>query len=393
MKVTHTALPFTLLAFILASLLAAAAVFAQPACDPGFTDDGDSIAAATDVDDDNDGLIEICNLLGLDSIRNKLDGTAYKGSDPDGSGSMTAPAETSMGCPDTGCTGYELVKDLDFEDDTEDGYKVAWTVASGGTGWSRIGSGSSGLACTFEGNGYKIRNLYLVSSEFGVGFFAEIEEDGKVQNLGLEDVEVTASVIGGVLVGNNQGVVSGCYTTGLLTASAEGSTLGGLVGQNELTVRDCHSTVVIDATAVNAIGTKVKVVGGLMGKNISGATVTRCYAIGSVQGADKGGGLVGENFGTVTSCYATGSVTGNRLGGLVGWLEGSINNSYSTGAVSGASDVGGLVGIGEGSPRINASFWDTTSSGQNMSAGGSGATGKITADMKALTVASTTWGH
>ena len=80
MRQNDTTLPFlfTLLTFILASLLGAAAAFAQPACDPGFADDGDSIAAAMDVDDDNDGLIEICNLNGLNHIRYNFAGTGYK---------------------------------------------------------------------------------------------------------------------------------------------------------------------------------------------------------------------------------------------------------------------------------------------------------------------------
>ena len=96
MRQNDTAMPFlfTLLTFILASLLGAAA-FAQPACDPGFVDDGDSIAAATDVDDDNDGLIEICNLNGLDHVRHNLAGTSYKDS-------ATATGNTT-GCASGGC--------------------------------------------------------------------------------------------------------------------------------------------------------------------------------------------------------------------------------------------------------------------------------------------------
>lgn len=69
------------------------------------------------------------------------------------------------------------------------------------------------------------------------------------------------------------------------------------------------------------------------------------------------------------------------LGGLCGYLDhGEIDNSYSVGRVSGGSIFGGLCGsnrIGE----IFGSFWDTETSGQTTSFGG---TGKTTAEMKTL---------
>ena len=240
MRQTHTAMPFlfTLLAFVLASLFGAAA-FAQPACEPaGFTD-SDGIAADTDIDDDDDGLIEICNLLGLDSVRNKLDGTAYQGSDPDSIGSMTAPAETSMGCPDTGCTGYELTEDLDFA-----GSK--W--GSGGsvaTGWPPIGGAlsGSGLAGDLEGNGYDIRNLYINSVNVNQGLFTLINPGAEVRNLGLLNVNVSGTSSSSALAGTNQGSVSGCHSSGLVTTTHVRIGLsGGLLGTNSGMVTDCHTT-------------------------------------------------------------------------------------------------------------------------------------------------------
>lgn len=60
--------------------------------------------------------------------------------------------------------------------------------------------------------------------------------------------------------------------------------------------------------------------------------------------------------------------------------EYTIRDSYATGAVSGNSKVGGLVG-GENffDGTVNNSFWDTQTSGQPTSSGGSG---KTTAQMK-----------
>ena len=378
---------FTLLAFILASLFGAGAAFAQPACDPGFADDGDTIAAATDVDDDNDGLIEICNLLGLDSIRNKLDGTAYKGSDPDGSGSMTAPAETSMGCPDTGCTGYELTEDLDFTDSGAAGYNVVWTAEdpAAGSGWTPIGGiiFGSGLGGDFEGNGFEIHNLYFKNTNPSQGLFTVINSGAEVRNLGLLNVNVSGSSGVSTLASANKGSVSGCHSSGLVTTTHVRIGLsGGLLGTNSGMVTDCHTTVNIDAT----VGGHTN--GGLIGENENNGSVTRCYATGNLDGpANQFGGLIGSlSSGNVTSCYATGSVGGSgaNRGGLVGIIAsgGAITSSYSTGAVSGA-DGGGLVG--STSTDVTLSYWDTQTSGKTDSAGGSGAMGKDTDGMKALT--------
>ncbi|MDH4270195.1 MAG: hypothetical protein OEV52_07865, partial [Dehalococcoidia bacterium] len=67
------------------------------------------------------------------------------------------------------------------------------------------------------------------------------------------------------------------------------------------------------------------------------------------------------------------------VGGVVGLnLWGSISSCYSTGTVSGKRPVGSLVGENsEGT--VNNSFWDTETSGQATSDGG---TGKATAEMQ-----------
>jgi hypothetical protein len=73
-------------------------------------------------------------------------------------------------------------------------------------------------------------------------------------------------------------------------------------------------------------------------------------------------------------------VTGDELvGGLVGLSsKGTVSNSYSTGSVTGNDDVGGLVGANWDGTVTN-SFWDTETSGQATSDGG---TGKTTAEMQ-----------
>ena len=120
---------------------------------------------------------------------------------------------------------------------------------------------------------------------------------------------------------------------------------------------------------------------------LSSGSITNSSSKGSVTALFIVGGLLGELLvgGTINNSYSNSSVTvstgGDGLGGLVGILGvgATIENSYSSGSVQVAGDFnGGLIGLNQGG-TVTASFWDTQSSGQNDSAGG---TGKTTAEMQ-----------
>lgn len=121
----------------------------------------------------------------------------------------------------------------------------------------------------------------------------------------------------------------------------------------------------------------------------------------NIKGGDVVGGLVGIGRGTISNCYSTGVVTGRyTIGGLAGTMEGTISNSYSTVTVNCSSNAGGLAaearklincysagavtggtagGLVNKGKSEKSSFWDTQSSGQTASSGG---TGKTTDQMK-----------
>jgi hypothetical protein len=88
------------------------------------------------------------------------------------------------------------------------------------------------------------------------------------------------------------------------------------------------------------------------------------------------------------SCSSANISGGWLTGGLVGQNRGAVSKSYSAGAVTGDLDVGGLVGRNyEGT--VSNSFWDTQTSGQSTSDGG---TGKNTAEMQdIITFSGATW--
>ena len=318
---------------ILLALAGTQGVSAQqslPSCTSNIPDiDGDSVPQAMDIDKDNDGLIEICDLEGLDGMRHRLDGAGYRAS---------ADATTiTTGCPSVGCLGYELTRSLDFMDASSyrtGSINTAWTS---GAGWQPIGfSLLSGFSATFNGNGYTISNLMINRSSLnGVGLFGYTGGGSQIANVRLLNVDITGNQTIGGLVGGNLGTITYSYVTGSVSGSDN--------------------------------------VGGLAGLLNDGGTITNSYATGAVFGSGNNvGGLVGGNLGTITYSYVTGSVSGSgNVGGLVGLNSnsGSITNSYAAGAVSGSGvNVGGLVGLLNDGGTISNSYWLSSSA----SSGGTG---------------------
>jgi hypothetical protein len=294
---------------------------------------------------------------------------------------------------------YILMNDLDA---TTAGYTgLASPTANGGRGWLPIGAGtdprrSSAFAASFDGQGYDIRDLFIDRpGEIQVGLFYGLSAGSIIQNVGLANVRVNGGSHAGPLVGRNHGTVSNCYSTGTVTGM--GWSAGGLMGDNCGTLISSHSTVSV--TGHRAVGGLVgdnwadgsvnssystgsvtghESVGGLVGCN-RGGIVTNSYSTGSVTGKDAVGGLAGLNEGAVSTSYSRGTVTGKWwVGGLVAYHAGIVDSSYATGSVAGELAVGGLIGGSASGASTSNSFWDTDSSGQAISDGG---TGKTTAEM------------
>lgn len=132
--------------------------------------------------------------------------------------------------------------------------------------------------------------------------------------------------------------------------------------------------------------------GGLVGDNHSGL-IQESEAHGDVAGLDTGGapqsscgGVAGLNMGAIRDSLASGAVNAvahTSAGGLAGSNvgQGLILRAFASGAVSGTGTtyLGGLVGSATDTGLVQNSFWDTQTSGQAASSGG---TGKTTAQMK-----------
>lgn len=312
-----------------------------------------------------------------------------------------------------------------------------------GAGFSPIGNTNIQFTGTYDGNGHTIDSLYISKNGFDeVGMFGYLLNGGTVKKLHLTNVNVTGSTQVGGLVGRSEvGTIDSCSVTGSISIGTSAQELGGLVGHAvNSTIDSCYSTASFNSTSGSLVGGFVghsdgttiitnsyssgningssgggylggfagenegtitncystgnvidnssssNYVGGFVGANYNGGSISTSYCSGNVQGYGYIGGFVGEDL---TSCviknsYSRSNVVSNSgliVGGFAGYIEatnGSVDTCFSTGNVSGgSSNVGGLIGVNGG--NVNNSFWDTTTSGQSTSDGG---TGKSTTQMK-----------
>ena len=308
-------------------------------------------SSTTDYDTDDDGLIEITTLAQFDAIRHDLNGdgepttagaTAYAAAFP-----AVGDRQACGGL--TGCVGYELEANLDFDTNNSGAADAGDTYWNGGEGWEPFESDAAfgGFRAIFEGNGHTIANLFIDRDSDDVGLFDRTSSGSVIRHVGLIDIEVSGSSNVGGLAGTANGSIIGSYVTGMVTGT--GGDVGGLVGSNW------------------------------------GRPVVASYAAVEVTGGNDVGGLIGENQAGLTASYATGRVTGEEnVGGLVGSISRDsrdgrhgITASYATGVVTGESNVGGLVGEDRtlsSTDAVTASYWDTTTSRQTTSDGGQGRT-------------------
>lgn len=218
---------------------------------------------------------------------------------------------------------------------------------------------------TFDGNGYTINNLTIESTNSCIGMFGYIN-GGSIKHLGLENVNVKRKETyypdyTGGLVGYNKGTITDSHIVGTVSGVEN---VGGLVGDNNGTITNSYGKVTV-------IGTS-NYIGGLVGVN--NGIINSSYTTGVVTGTSNVGGLVGSNNSgkTITNSYSTAKVAGTSFyrGGLVGSNRGTITNAYATGEVQGTGNTGGLVGSNNGTAV--SSYWAMDTTSQATSAVGEG---------------------
>lgn len=167
--------------------------------------------------------------------------------------------------------------------------------------WTPIGSDATPFTGKFNGNGHVIKNLKVDNRKVARGAFINSAQNATISKVGLENVFV---------VGNED-------------------------------------------------------VGGLVGKDCGGNSISECYVTGYVSGRDHVGAIIGGSktgYSLVENCYALAFIHSYeyQAGGLIGTpMDIEFNNCYFSGSVYTRSNcVGGLAALIDGgdSFAVNNSF-------------------------------------
>ena len=309
--------------------------------------DGDGVRQSIDVDDDNDGLIEIFDATGLNNIRYNLAGTSLKTSS---STSIDGNTTGLTGCLNGICRGYELIANINL-------------ISFNSGTWDPIGSSSDRFTAIFDGNNNRISGLAIDrASSSDVGLFSAMQ-NATISNLKLTDIRITGNDNVGALVGDATGsnTLSNIELIGNANQEASdaeikgnGANVGGLVGSFAGTITDASSSLTVRG---------VNNTGGLVGQTDNDTTIDNSWASGEVSSTGNNttryGGLVGHNNGAIRNSWASGNVYSNtghgngQYGGLAGYnSDGIISNSWASGNLSSNGNVnthyGGLVGTNTG---------------------------------------------
>ena len=159
-----------------------------------------------------------------------------------------------------------------------------------GKEWTPIGNYEKQYTGTFDGNGKTITGLTFNQPETNnVGLIGNLGENGMVQDVKLDKVNIKANNnVGGIVGTNKGGSIIGCSVSGDISG--------------------------------------VRQVGGVMGWFTGNGIATVCYHVGSVSGSEYVGGVAGNSsYGSLTACYHVGNVTGSQyVGGVTGIATGSL---------------------------------------------------------------------
>ena len=239
--------------------------------------------------------------------------------------------------------------------------------------WSPVGTPDDPFTGSFDGGGFSISNLFI-DGPFAeqVGFFGVIFATGKVAvtNLNLVAVDVTGLNNVGAIAGTNGGIITKSSATGTVVGGGEvniNGLIGGLVGENGIRIDDdrlpaliSYSVSRVDVTSVGG-----RFVGGLVGYNRDNSSIIESYARGSVSATSTD-----ETFNPVD--FTAGFAGYNGANSV-------IESSYATGeTTSNGPDLAGFLALNEVEDvppgAVNNSFWDTETTGQASSDGGTGGT-------------------
>ena len=236
-------------------------------------------------------------------------------------------------------------------------YVLLDDISLEGQNWTPIGTEENPFTGIFNGNNKAIDKLTINGTSLHSGLFAVNE--GSIKNTILTNISVSSQYarVGGV-TGLNMGVIENCHTqSGSISQkgsdSSRGSQLGGICGLNREggTIQNCTN----DATIMG----EYKLVGGICGYNLN-ADILNCENTGEIQATYQMGGIVGISEGTDEQNMSYISNCKN---------EGSIKQTKRTESEDLASE-GGIIGINHKYSILEKCYNEGTVTGEQRDIGG-----------------------
>lgn len=309
--------------------------------------------------------------------------------------------------------GYEEVKTISSDEEIAkigkddahpiDGIYVQLGDIESLTLTTPIGTEENPFTGVYNGNGKKIQNLNIESTERNVGIFGV--NNGTIKNLKIENGSIISdNNVVGAIVGLNNGKIENCINKSNVTGKA---VVGGIAGRSRGSIKLCSneglvsSSVEYDESEIFGSDT-----GGIAGGLIYGGLISSCFNKGKISGNKRAiggicgrldintiiqesmnegnvtgyygliGGICGVSRGKILQVYNKGMIKNENdklevdahdtaTGGLVGWIVGNsaLIDSYNTGSVDGKGYCGGAVGILDAEYQCNPNLTNCYNSG------------------------------
>ncbi len=192
----------------------------------------------------------------------------------------------------------ELLSDIDLADQTY--------VAIGG----RPDEGSTPFQGTFDGKGFRIKNMVIETDLNNQGFFGVVTGGAVIKNL-IIDASSSVTIIGDDSKGYAAGLVGATYGTG------------------EVIIENCGNEANVTVAGPNAAG-----ILGVSDLGNVDVFITNCYNTGDIYGGRESATIAGwlSNSSVMTNCWNSGNVLWGQDGNNSFYRNGSAKaiNCYNT---------------------------------------------------------------
>lgn len=208
-----------------------------------------------------------------------------------------------------------------------------------------------------DGNGYKIKNLYIKIETNDVALIANIKEKGTIKDLIIDNAYIEGNKNIGSIAGKNHGIISDCTSQNariIGSGDIKGTVIGGICGFNFTNSKIANC---INRSEVIA---KYKLCGGICGYSLGG-NISNCTNYGKITGNAQVGGIAGDSQGeqdnivSVSNCINYGEINekynneqNGEIGGIVGcnYKYSKIINCTNKANINGISTIiGGISGL------------------------------------------------